>query len=83
VRNVSVEEFEEHTAELVAEVEAGARLTLVRGGKAVATMAPAEQLTIPDEAAREAAMARLFAIMDKGIDLQGLHIDRDELYSRD
>lgn len=36
VRSVSIQELEEHTAELVAEVEAGNRLTLIRGGKTVA-----------------------------------------------
>jgi antitoxin (DNA-binding transcriptional repressor) of toxin-antitoxin stability system len=82
MRNVSIEELEEHTADLISEVEAGHRLTLVRGGKAIADIVPRE--AEPTEAERAAAVAELLAMMRKGIDLGGLRIDnRDELYERE
>ena len=85
MRSVSIKELEEHTAELVAEVEAGNRLTLIRGGKAVAEVVPLTGTSIrPTEAERAAAGERLIAIMEKGIDLEGIRIEnRDELYERE
>jgi antitoxin (DNA-binding transcriptional repressor) of toxin-antitoxin stability system len=82
MRNVSIEELEEHTADLISEVEAGHRLTLVRSGKAIADIVPRE--SEPSEEERIAAGVELLAMMRKGIDLGGLRIDnRDELYERE
>jgi antitoxin (DNA-binding transcriptional repressor) of toxin-antitoxin stability system len=82
MRNVSIEELEEHTADLISEVEAGHRLTLVRGGRAIADIVPREGE--PTEAERVAAGERLLEIIRKGIDLGGLRItNRDELYERE
>jgi prevent-host-death family protein len=84
MRSVSIKELEEHTAELVAEVEAGNPLTLIRSGRAVAAVIPiANTAAHPTEAARSAARARLIALMEQGINLGGLRVNRDELYSSD
>lgn len=85
MRNVSIQEFEEHPAELLAEVESGQRLTVIRGGKAVAEFHPVVDSDASAKKIRRAeAGARLLALMEKGIDLGGLRIEsRDELYERE
>jgi len=81
MRNVPVQEFEQHPADFISEVEAGSSLTLVRGSKAIVTLAPTEQrYPLPEGPEREAAIKEFFEMMDKGFDLKGLHINRDELY---
>jgi len=87
MRNVSIQELEEHTAELVAEAEAGSRFTLIRGGRAVAELVPAsvnsgQQWATEDE--RVQAIDQLMETMRRGYDLGGFKItDRDALYDRD
>ncbi len=80
MRNVSIQEFEEHPADFFAEVEAGSRLTIVRGGKAVVTMSPVRSGQQENNAKQEAARRRLLAIMDQGIDLGGTAPSRDEMH---
>ncbi len=89
MRSVSIEEFERDTEGCIAEAEAGQRLILMRGGKAVAEIGPApeveetKQLWTSEEE-RRAAAAKFLAILDKGYDLGGFKIEnRDELYDRD
>ena len=87
MRTVSIQELEQHTAQLVAEVEAGNRLTLIRGGKAVGELIPhaaesASQWTTEDE--RLAAIDKVMDKLHQGYDLGGFKItDRDALYDRD
>jgi prevent-host-death family protein len=87
MRNVSIQDFENHPADFVAEVEAGARLTLVRGGKPIAEVVPVAQATLSKWASEEerlAAVADMMAFMKKGINMGGFKItDRDALYDRD
>ncbi|MBB5064884.1 type II toxin-antitoxin system Phd/YefM family antitoxin [Granulicella mallensis] len=87
VRSVSIQELEEHTAELVAEVEAGNRLTLIRGGKRVADIVPSVDSSEPiwrDEEERLQAIDRVMEKLRRGYDLGGFKItDRDALYDRD
>lgn len=87
VRSVSIEELEEHTAELVAEVEAGNRLTLIRGGKRIADIVPSIASSEPewkDEEERLKAVDRVMEKLRRGYDLGGFKItNRDELYDRD
>jgi len=86
MRNVSIEELEKHTADLISEVEAGHRLTLVRGGKPIADIVPRELSANiePTDEERERAGKELLEILHKGYDLGGFKItDRDALYDRD
>jgi antitoxin (DNA-binding transcriptional repressor) of toxin-antitoxin stability system len=87
VRTVSIQELEQHTAQLVAEVEAGNRLTLIRGGKAVAELVPhaAESVSLwSTEDERLAAIDEVMEKLHQGYDLGGFKIaDRDALYDRD
>jgi antitoxin (DNA-binding transcriptional repressor) of toxin-antitoxin stability system len=90
--SVSLKEVEEHPADFVAKVEAGERLTLVRGGKTLADVVPrngaSDEAGLPKKWATEeerlAAVEKFFAVLDTGLDLGGLRIEnRDELYERD
>jgi prevent-host-death family protein len=80
MRSVSIDELHEHTDQLIAEVQSGEKLTLVRAGKPVAELVPlaAED----DHARREAARQRLLAIMDKGLDLGGKPFTYEERHDR-
>jgi antitoxin (DNA-binding transcriptional repressor) of toxin-antitoxin stability system len=86
MRNVSVQEFEEHPGDFFAEVEAGTRLTIVRDNKPVVTMEPvtaAVKRPIYEETPREQeARKRLLALMDEGIDLGGKAPSREEMHER-
>jgi antitoxin (DNA-binding transcriptional repressor) of toxin-antitoxin stability system len=87
VRNVSIKELEEHTTDLIDEVEAGNGLTLIRGGKVVATINPPAQSAQKVWASEEERLAAVEKFMEKlrrGYDLGGFKItDRDALYDRD
>lgn len=88
MRQVSIAELEEH----LPEVEAGQRLTLVHGGKAVAEVVPI-RTELPEveplqkfasEEERLKAVEEFSAFLEKGLDLGGFRIEsRDELYDRD
>lgn len=81
MRNVSLQELETHAADLISEVEAGHRLTLIRGGKPVADIVPhvVEQTLDAD---REAARKRLLELLEEGIPMDGKPLTRDEIYDR-
>lgn len=49
MRNVSIQELEADAAGLISEVEAGQRLTLIRGGKAVAEIVPHSDALAADQ----------------------------------
>ncbi len=83
MRSISIQEFEQNTAACIAEAEAGQRLVLLRGGKAIAEIVPSSDTTQPSRAERMAALGRLSAIMDKGYDMGLVWNGRDELYDRD
>jgi antitoxin (DNA-binding transcriptional repressor) of toxin-antitoxin stability system len=92
MRSISIQEFEKDPKACIAEAEAGQRLILVRGGRAVVEINPGTGSTIEPETPqlwkteeeRLAAGAELMKIMRKGFNLGGLKVtDRDELYDRD
>jgi len=82
MRQVQLQDAEEHFAALVAEAEAGESLTIVRDGKAVAQIIPFPESHNP-QAERKAALERLDALMAKGYDMGVAWNGRDELYDRD
>jgi len=85
MRQISAQILDETSLD---ELASGHRLELVRGGKAIAEIVPVvdeiEFVSTPKtDAERRAAVERFMSWMDKGIDLKGLRVDRDELYDRD
>jgi antitoxin (DNA-binding transcriptional repressor) of toxin-antitoxin stability system len=68
--------------ESLVELKSGHRLELVQGGRTIAEIVPVLTEEAASEGERAAAVKRFTAWMDKGIDLKGLRIDRDELYDR-
>lgn len=92
MRNVSIQELEADAAGLIAEVEAGQRLTLIRGGRAVADIVPHADVVSGSETRHATAekmthgeaVEQLMTTLEKGFDLGGFKItNRDELYERD
>jgi len=85
MRQISAQILDEQA---LGELASGHRLELVRGGKRIAEIVPiaeapeSESIPARTEAERLAAVERFTKWMDKGIDLKGLRIDRDELYDR-
>lgn len=81
MRNVSIQELEADTDSLISEVEAGQRLTLIRGGKAVADIVPHTQ-TAATEESRAAAFREMLAVMNSGLDLGGKPFSYEERHER-
>ncbi len=86
MRQISAQILDETSLD---ELASGHRLELVRGGKRIAEIVPisaadaaSESVPAQTEAEQRAAVERFVKWMDKGIDLKGLRIDRDELYDR-
>ena len=80
---VEFQEAEAHFAEVIAKAEAGETLTIVKDGRAVASIAPAPKAPV-SEKERQRAMRTLNEIMYHGYDMGGYKItSRDELYDRD
>ena len=80
MKTVSARDANQSFSKLLAQVEAGEEIMITRRGVAVARMLPVRRPL--QGAAREAAIKRAIALMEKGIDLGGLRIKRDELYDR-
>jgi antitoxin (DNA-binding transcriptional repressor) of toxin-antitoxin stability system len=83
MRSISIQEFERDPKACIAEAEAGQRLVLVRGGKAVVEIAPIAEAPQTISAERCDALDRLSAMMDRGYDMGLAWNGRDELYDRD
>jgi len=81
MKRVSLREANQRFSSCIAEVESGESLILVRRGKPVARIVPYDRE--PRDLKHEAAVKRLKAFLDKGIDLGGLRVSREELYDRD
>jgi hypothetical protein len=64
--------------ESLAELEAGRRLQIVQEGRSVAEIIP----ILIDDAKHRACVEGLRTIVDKGYDLGGVKVNRDELYRR-
>jgi prevent-host-death family protein len=78
-KTISLRDANQRFAELVRRVESGERFVVTRRGQPVARIEPVagkRKLT----PAQERAWKRLKRRMEKGYDLGGLKIDRDELY---
>jgi prevent-host-death family protein len=79
MRQVQLQDAEEHFAALVAEAEAGESLTIVRDGKAVAQIIPFPEKS--DELSdRDAAIRELDLLLRQGLDLGGVAPTRDEMH---
>ncbi|WP_035349422.1 type II toxin-antitoxin system Phd/YefM family antitoxin [Edaphobacter aggregans] len=81
MRRVSLREANQKFSSCIAEVESGESLVLVRRGKPVARIVPYAEHEERD-LKHEAAVHELEGFLKKGIDLGGVRVDRDELYSR-
>jgi len=73
-------ELEQKFEEYVSKAEAGEEVFFVRDGIPVARIVPISASS--SEATRLEALERLKQTMEKGFDLGGLRINRDELYDR-
>jgi len=85
MRQVQLQEVEEHAADLIAEAESGASITILKAGRPVAQIIPFAD-PVPEffsESERQAARAELKAITARGYDLGVVWNGRDELYDRD
>ena len=81
MRRVSLREANQQFSSCIAEVESGESLVLVRRGKPVARIIPYSEKEARDYK-HEAAVRELASFLKKGIDLGGVRVNRDELYSR-
>ena len=80
MKTVSARDANQSFSKLLAQVEAGEQVIITRRGQAVARMVPVRRPL--QGAAREEAIKRAIELMEKGVDLGGLRIKRDELYDR-
>jgi prevent-host-death family protein len=80
-KTLSLREANQAFSRCIREVEAGEEITITRRGEPVARIVPVrskhERVLTPEQ---EAALARLRETMEKGWDLGGLKVNRDELY---
>jgi len=86
MRTISIQELEERPDAVMAEVEAGHRLTLIEGGKTIGDLVAhrprAKQWASEEE--RLAELDHVMAKISRGYNLGGFKItDRDALYDRD
>jgi len=81
MRQISLREANQRFSSCIAEVESGETLVVVRRGKPVARIVPYGQDGSVDPQ-HEADIQELAAFLEKGIDLGGLRVDREELYDR-
>lgn len=79
MQQVRVEQ-ETKLAEYVSQAEAGEDVVLLRDGKPVAKIIPFHRTAT--DAEREAAIARMGELMEKGMDLGGIPPRREDLYGR-
>ena len=85
MRQVQLQEVEEHAADLIAHAEAGESITILKAGRPIAQIIPFPDSApeVFSEAERQAARAELKAITARGYDLGVVWNGRDELYDRD
>jgi antitoxin (DNA-binding transcriptional repressor) of toxin-antitoxin stability system len=81
MRRVSLRDANRNFAKLIAAVEAGEEIVLTRRGRPVVRPSP-ERSSRLDDPKRRAAYERMVAMLDRGVDLGGLKVNRDELYDR-
>jgi prevent-host-death family protein len=80
MKTVSARDANQSFSKLLAEVEAGAEITITKRGVAVARMLPVRRPL--QGAAREEAIKRAIALMERGLPLGGRRFTRDEMHER-
>jgi hypothetical protein len=78
--SVSIEELAEHSETISSELRAGHSLKLLQGGKRVGEISPKPSELTEEE--RDAIWRRMIAFMEKGLDLGGVPLTRDEMHER-
>ena len=81
MRRVSLRDANRNFAKLIAAVEAGEEIVLTRRGRPVVRLSPERSSRLNDPKWR-AAYERMVVMLDRGVDLGGLRVNRDELYDR-
>ena len=81
MRRVSLREANQNFAKLIADVEAGEEVVLTRRGRPVARLSP-EPAVRRGDPEWQAAYERMVTRLEKGVDLGGLRVNRDELHDR-
>ena len=78
---ITIGEFSSDAEQVMARVEAGETLNIVRDGRTVAELRPKGRLKVPvRDAEWHAAVARLKVLMDEGMDLGGEKITYEDKY---
>jgi hypothetical protein len=77
--SVSIE-LAEHSETISSELRAGHSLKLLQGGKRVGEISPKPSELTEEE--RDAIWGRMIAFMEKGLDLGGVPLTRDEMHER-
>ena len=83
MRRVSLREANQNFAKLIADVEAGEEVVLTRRGRPVARLSPEPPAVRRGSPEWQAAYERMVAMLERGFNLGGLKVNRDELYDRD
>lgn len=79
MRAVSAREANQSFSRILQQAESGESVVITRRGKPVAVLAP---YTVARSPEREQAIARIVALMRKGIPLGGRRFTRDEMHER-
>lgn len=80
MKQVSAREANQHFSKLLAEVADGQEVVITRRGKPVARLSPVG--TAKDRKRREAAIKRMIAHLERGVNLGGIRATRDEMHER-
>lgn len=80
MKQVSAREANQRFSKLLAEVADGQEVVITRRGKPVARLSPVS--TTKDDKRREAAIKRMIAHLERGVNLGGIKATRDEMHER-
>ena len=80
MRTVSAREANQQFARILGEASAGEEIVITRRGKPVAVLVPYRPQTLTPE--QKAAIARVVAIMRRGLVHDGRRFTRDEMHER-
>jgi prevent-host-death family protein len=80
MKQVSAREANQRFSKLLAEVAAGQEVVITRRGKPVARLSPVS--AAKDDKRREAAIKRMIAHLERGVNLGGIRATRDEMHER-
>ena len=79
--SVGAREANRSFSKILREAENGKTVTITRNGKPVARLVPAVQKPLGNKKQRAKSLARLMALLDKGLPL-GAPFTRDEMHKR-